>query len=226
MRVEVVTVFAPRPDHPKWMDYLPGMRLQKRTAEKFGCRQVVVTDAELDGFDTIKVDLPKSLMKAILVGQIAYLEQWDDSHCVMLIDADCLLARDPLSAFTNHGEYDLGLTWRADPRCMINNGAMYAMAGSKRRVLSFFRHALSMCGDHWGGDQESISMAAQPDPQDEWGKGERLGCVVQFLPMRHFNCTPGRDGAKVLDPPPYVVHFKGEHRKAWMATYAEKHILI
>lgn len=75
--IEVVTVYSPRPNHPKWCDYLTGMAVQRRTAEKFGCRHMVVTDESLPGFAVLPVVLPESLMHAILVGQIAYLEQWN-----------------------------------------------------------------------------------------------------------------------------------------------------
>lgn len=222
--VEVVSVYTPRPEHPKWCDYLTGLKLQKQTAEFFECRHVVVTDTALPDFAVFHVELPESLMHAILVGQIAYLEHWNDDSHLLLLDADCLIGRNPAWAFD--GSFDLGLTWRPDPRCMINNGAMYVAAGSKAKVLPFFRRALELCREHWGGDQEAISLAAQPDPLEEGALGERCGAMVRFLPLRMFNCAPGREFAKHLRPAPYVVHFKGERRKGWMTEYATRHILI
>lgn len=222
MRTEVVTVYTPRPEHLKFRDYLTGMALERDTAQHFGCRHVVVSDVELPSFEVLHVELSQSLMRAQLAGQIAYLEQWDDSHHVLLVDADCLIHRDPAEAFTG---FDLGLTWRDNPACMINNGAMYVAAGSKARVLPFFRHALTLCKDHWGGDQEAISQTAAPVPKRNGKRGVRQGAVVEFLSMRTHNCTPNREGARHYPPIPFVVHFKGEDRKGWMKTFADSFIL-
>jgi hypothetical protein len=221
--IEVVTVYAPRPQHPKWRDYVTGMALQKATAERWGCRHVVVSDGNVPGgFNQIHVELPESLMHAQLVGQIAYLERWSSDHHILLVDADCLIHRDPTDAFTG---FDLGLTWRDNPACMINNGAMYVAAGAKERVLSFFRHALTLCKEHWGGDQEAISQAAAPVPMKDGKRGVRNGAMVEFLSMRTHNCVPNQEGARHYKPTPFVVHFKGEARKDWMRTYSELYIL-
>ncbi len=138
------------------------------------------------------------------------------------MDADCLITREPSDAFD--GNFDLGLTWRKDPNCIINNGAMYVSAGSKARVLQFFRYALSICEDHWGGDQEAISITALPAPTMNNEQGMRHGALVRFLSMRIYNCIPEREGVVHKSPGPIVVHFKGEHRKAWMRAYASKFV--
>lgn len=222
--IEVVTVYAPRPEHPKFRDYLPAMALQKRTAEKFGCRHLVVSDVDVPGFEALRAELPESLMHAIIVGQIAYLERWSGEHHALLVDADVLITRRPGEAFD--GGFDLGLTWRDNPACMINNGAMYVAAGSKERVLQFFRHALSLCKDHWGGDQEAISQAAAPVPMKDGKVGIRQGARVRFLSMHRYNCVPRVEGMEHRGSAPYVVHFKGEDRKEWMQTYAERFVLV
>lgn len=221
--IAVVSVYTPRPDHRKWRDYLTGMALERDTAQRWGARHVVVTDVEMPDFETMRTELPQSLMKAQIAGQIAYLEQWSNDHHVLLVDADCLIARDPAEAFCDR--FDLGLTWRDNPACMINNGAMYIVAGSKERVLPFFRHALALCKDHWGGDQEAISAAAAPVPKQDGKRGERQGAMVEFMSMRTHNCVPTKENAAHREPVPFVVHFKGEHRKDWMRAYAENFIL-
>lgn len=220
--IEVATVFAPRPQHPKWREYLPLIELQRQTAKHWGCRHTVVTDAHL-GFDALTVDLPESLMRAQLAGQIAFLEQWAGDNHLLLLDADCLITHDPKEAFD--GKFDLGLTWRDNPNCMINNGAMYVSAGAKERALGFFRHALTLCKDHWGGDQEAISQAAAPVPMVNDQQGMRHGALVRFLSMRDYASVPMREGIASTKKTPFVVHFKGEHRKEWMATYVRKFIL-
>ncbi len=219
--VDVVTVYTPRPKHPKWRDYLPALALERDTAVRWNARHIVVSDVDLPGFEAMRVSLPDSLMKAQIAGQIAYLEQWNDKDHILFVDADCLIARDPAGAFMG---FDLGLTWRDNPECMINNGAMYVAAGSKQRALMFFCAAYALCGDHWGGDQEAISQASAPVPKQDGRRAIRQGAVVEFLSMRTHNCTPTERGAMHAYPVPYVVHFKGD-RKEWMQTYAEQYIL-
>lgn len=218
--VAVVTVYTPRPNHEKWRDYLPALWLQKRTAEHFGARHVVISDAELPSLDVLNVQLPQSLMHAIIAGQIAYLEQWDNSCHVILCDADVLINRDPAAAFD--GLYDVGITWRPVPP--LNNGVIYITAGAKDAALTFFRAALSFCTEHWGGDQEAITQAATPIPALPGVRGFRSGARIGFLSMLSHGCVPEKEG-KAHHGNPFVLHFKGEERKAWMETYARMYIL-
>lgn len=230
--LDVVTVFAPRDEYPHWRYYLPMLELQRRTAEKFGHRHIVVTDVQGlrefgDQRGIIVADLPQSLMHLQLAGQIAYLALWSGEYPAVLVDADCLIGRDLQPAFDG-ARFDLGLTSRDDPRCAINNGAMYVVPGGKAAVLGFFRAAYELCGEHWGGDQEAISQAAAPVPVPREGRPKvalRHGARVAFLSMRFFNCTPRMEGAEHATSKPFVIHFKGEERKPWMRTYAERFIL-
>lgn len=214
----VVTPFAPRPDHPLWMDYLPLLRLLGASARRFGHRHRVVTDAELPGFETLRVALPAELMPAILAENVAYLETWDDSHPVVFADCDCLVMRDLGGAFD--GSFDIGLTHRDNPADPINNGVIYLAAGARTAALAFFRRALAVCGTEWGADQWAVAAAAAPVP-DEDGVQVRNGVRYAFLPMVTHQAIPS-------NPPhwqkgnPFVVHFKGRRDKALMTSYAAR----
>lgn len=222
MQVEVVTVWAPRPELPNYRDYTKLMLIQRATARKFGHLHTVVTDCPyLVGFDTVRVPLPSNLMQAQLAGQLSFLQSWSGSHPVVLVDADCLIARDLSDAFD--GSFDIGLTNRIDERSPINNGAMYLAAGSKEAALAFFGKALDMCGEHWGADQEAISAAAAPVPAGH-GVEERFGVRFAFFSMLTHNVIPKEEGREHKKKP-YVVHFKGEVAKDWANTYARKFIL-
>lgn len=218
--LDVVTVFAPRPEYPHWPEYLPLLDLQRRTVEKFAHRHVVVSDANIAGLNVLHAALPVSLMHLQLEGQLAYLKQWSGAHPVVLVDTDVLIARDLNEAFD--GSFDIGLTNRDNPVAPINNGAMYLAAGAKEAALRFFTQALALCKAHWGGDQEAIGQAAAPVPKRNCIK-RRCGCRMAFLDMRLYNVTPRKEGAK-HQRGPFVVHFKGD-RKGWMKTYAEQFIL-
>jgi hypothetical protein len=223
--IAVVTVFAPRPEHPNWRDdYVPLLKLQRATANRFGHPHIVVTDGDLGrDFDELAVTLPANLMRAQLAGQIAWLSSAQAKDCAtLLVDADCLVARSLSPLFEGAEDFDLGLTPRADPVAPINNGAMYIPRGSAEAVLPFFRAALERCAEHWGGDQEAISAIAAP-VLEPGGRGERFGARVLFLSMRHYNVIPKAEGARHKSNP-FVVHFKGA-TKAWADLYARRFIL-
>lgn len=217
--IQVATVYAPRPGHPKWMDYLPLIALQKRTVEHFGHQHVVVTDSgNLVGFRTLQATLPESLMHAQLAGYLAFLEAWDNQAPVVLADADVAIARDLSGAFG--GAFDVGLTSRVEPESPINNGVMYVSAGSRDAALVFFRQAMKLCKDHWGGDQQAISQAAAP--VHEKGDWMRHGVRIRFLSCKRFNMTPGVSGIAGKGNP-FAVHFKGD-RKHQMQPFADNFI--
>lgn len=222
--IEVVSVYTPHPTHEKFQDFLTMLRLQKRTAEKFGHRHLVVSDQDLagEGLNVIRAELPTSLMQAIVVGQMVYLrEHWDGEHSAVLVDADCLIARNLAQAF---GDWHLGLTNRDDDRSPVNNGAMY-VNGNKPAVLNFFEKVLHFTKNHWGGDQEAVSKAAAPVPRASHYVEERsMGLMLAFLEMRSHNVIPREPGLRHKSNP-FIVHFKGTERKAWMRTYAERFIL-
>lgn len=227
MRVDVVTFLSPRPEHPKWVDYLPLLELQRRSALKFGHAHSVVTDKagwvrQSKAFVIPK--LPDSLMHAILTAQIYYLEKiWNGRNPVVLVDADCLVGANLQLAFQR--EFDLLLTNRNNPESPINNGAMYVAANSKPRVVPFFKRALELCGEHWGGDQEAIAAAAAPVPLE----GEHLAfrgpekVKILFGSPLIYNVTPKERGRRHKKTP-YVIHFKGE-TKEWMSEYARLFVL-
>lgn len=221
MTVHVVTVFAPRQTDPHWRyDYLQLLRLQRKTARYWDHAHVIVTDGDLGAeFKQLKVDLPRSLMRAQIAGQIAWLEA-SLSGDTLLVDADVIIARECSSAF--RGEFDIGLTARQHPTAPINNGAMYVPEAGKPGAIKFLRAALERCGDHWGADQEAISACALPVlPEGEIG--ERCGARVEFLPIRLYNVSPKARGVKHGNGP-FVIHFKGD-TKSWAQPYADRWIL-
>jgi hypothetical protein len=148
---------------------------------------------------------------------IKRLEMGGDSD-IVFVDADCLINRELSSAFTG---FDLGLTRRADPISPINNGAMYVARHGIDRARDFFCKALTLCGGHWGADQEAISQAAAPVPDVEC-RVERDGMLIEFLSMRQYGAVPKVPGEKHKNFP-FVIHFKGA-TKDWAEAYARRFI--
>lgn len=212
--IEVVTVWAPRPNHPKWRnDYTSLLDLQRKTAVKWGHQHTVITD-------NCPASLPDSLMHAMIAGVIARLEQGSDHHLVF-VDVDVLIAKPLEEAFRNAEKFDVGLTRRDNDITPINNGVMLVPAGSIQKALDFFRAAYARCGSHWGGDQEAISAQAAPVPPHE-AIYNRDGVRISFLNMRIFSAVPKERFKKHRDA--ICVHFKGE-TKEWADDYARLFIL-
>jgi hypothetical protein len=218
MLVEVCTVFAPRPEHPQWRDYLPLLRAQRASVVRLGHTHTVITDSDLGpDFDQLRVDLPHELMPAMIEGILRRLDRPVDSH-ICFVDADCLVERPLRSVFERSVEFDIGLTYRANDVSPINNGVMYMPKQGHAGSIMFFREALRRCGTHWGADQEAISKAAAPVPQEQC-YGERSGATVRFLNPKSYAAVPK---VRLAKHDAFVVHFKGA-TKDWMIDYAREY---
>src|SRR6478752_5000517 len=94
--MHVVSFYAPRPEHPFFRDYQPFLNLLRLSCARFGHRHIVLTDDPAVGDDAYVTDLPRSLMKATIAAQLAYLEDPQFAETpTLLTGADCVLARDP-----------------------------------------------------------------------------------------------------------------------------------
>jgi hypothetical protein len=218
--VDVVTVYSPRPQHAKWYDYLPLMRMQRDSAMRFGHGHWVVTDAEIPGFSCVREKLPESIMRAMIVGVVARLARGGDRD-IVFVDCDCLINRDLSDAFADEQAWDMILTRRPNLACPVNNGAMYVRLEGIGKAQAFFENALQQCGDHWGADQEAISRAAAPVPETA-GFGVRHGCGIKFVDMRLYNAVPKMPNKKHRANP-FVIHFKGD-TKDWAEGYAARYV--
>lgn len=219
MSIEVCTVYAPRPDHPGWRDWLPLLAAQRASALRVEHVHRVITDGDLDTsvYDVVKTELPQSLMKAMIAGVIKRLQLGGKNH-IVFVDIDCLVLV-KLNAVFKRSVFDIGLTYRNNDISPINNGVMYVHALGIRKALRFFQAALEICEDHWGGDQEAISKIAAPVPND-FTVEERCGCAVKFLSMKRYNCVPKAPLAPLGG---FIGHFKGD-AKAWMLGYAKEYL--
>jgi hypothetical protein len=210
--VIVAPFYAPRPDHPKFRDYIPLLRLQDRSVRHFGHIQTVLTDSAFVArlFPALRAELPHALMKASHAAQLAALQAGLPGDLV-LTGADCLLGRDPAALFD--GSFDLAATTHPFSDCILNTGAIFVPKGCGSKVAKFWEQALRTCGDHWGDDQRSLAAALGATL--ERGLHDRGGLRVKFLPCRDHNWAP--DHAE--DPcTATVVHFRGP-RKDWMAQW-------
>lgn len=216
-------MWAPRPSHEKWRadTYMELLALQRETCRRVGHRHVVVTDAELTGYDTLKAELSAPLMHALIDGQLAYLEQWNDQHPVVLLDIDCLVVRDLGKAFD--GSFDIAVTRREHPTQPIQNGAIYLAPGSRHAIRKILGRTRALCEEWWGSDQVALAQALGPIPRTtrtEWRHQAR----VAFLPTELHNFS-SKNGVPKTVPGRFVFHFKGD-TKQYAADAARKNFLL
>jgi uncharacterized Rossmann fold enzyme len=203
--MNIVSFLAPRPEHPFFQDYTPFLDLLAESCERYGHQHVCLTDdpAVRDGY---VVDLPRSLMRAYLAAQLAYLESHPNTPSLMT-GADCVLARDPAVFESQRGASDIVIT--TDRRfldCHINMGAIYMHRPGL--LVPVWRDALARCGDEWGDDQRAFRDAL-----------EASDVPVRELPCDPYNLAPEYPGDDCRRGA--VLHFRGP-RKDWMADYCHK----
>lgn len=204
--MNVVSFYAPRPEHPFFQDYTPFLDLLRASCARFGHRHIVLTDDAGIGDDAYVTELPRSLMRATIAAQLAYLSdpQFADVP-TLLTGADCVLARDPAEMIRDG---DIVIT--TDDRfrdCRMNCGAIYIPRPAL--LAPVWADALARCGDDWGDDQTSVYAALKAN----------RGYQITELPCDPYNLAPEHPGDDCRRG--VVLHFRGP-RKAWMVDYCHK----
>ena len=209
--MNVVSFWAPRPEHPFFQDYAPYLDLLAASCAKYGHKHVCLTD-DATVRDAYVVDLPRSLMRAFITAQYAYLSDPANAETpTLLAGADCVLAQDPwpercmtLRDFVRTEMSDIIIT--TDDRftdCRMNMGAMWIPRPAA--VAHVWADALASMGDEWGDDQRAVYAALQ-----------RSGLKITELPCDPYNLAPENPGDDCTRG--VVLHFRGP-RKAWMTDY-------
>lgn len=205
--MNVVSFYAPRPEHPFFQDYRPFLALLRLSCERFGHNHLVLTDdpMEVGADDAYVVDLPRSLMKATIAAQLAYLSDPAMADVpTLLTGADCVLANDPDWFAANGGDRpDLTITTGDFADCRMNCGAIYIPRPAV--VARIWRRALELCGDDWGDDQTSLYQAIRESRAS-----------VREWPVDPYNLAPEHPGDDCTRG--VVLHFRGP-RKRWMVNY-------
>lgn len=207
--MNVVSFYAPRPEHPLFQDYNPFLKLLDASCEKYGHKHIVLTDdaASIRDCAAYETPLPRSLMKATIAAQLAYLsDPLFVNTPTLLTGADCVLANDPMDAM---GNFDIGITLGDFADCRMNCGAIFIPRPGN--VAFIWARALAACGDEWGDDQTSLYA--------EILKARRSGLWIKEYPVDPYNLAPEHPGDDCTRG--VVLHFRGP-RKAWMTNYCHK----
>jgi hypothetical protein len=221
--VNIVSFLAPRRDHPFYRDYTPFLNILRASCEKFGHRHIVITDdASIGEFpegvldysqgDAFVTPLPDNLMRAILAGQLAYLQSPLAKEDTVLLGADCVLARDPAEVFSQ--EFDIAFTTGPFTDCLLNTGAIYIRGGAD--VAYIWERALGAMrlDAEWGDDQKALAAVVHPTLEPSVTAG--TGPTIRFVPVDPYNLAPEYPGDDCTRGT--VLHFRGP-RKDWMMDY-------
>jgi 6-hydroxymethylpterin diphosphokinase MptE-like protein len=211
--MNVVSFYAPRPDHPFFQDYTPFLDLLRASCKRYGHRHIVITDDPVVGDDAFVVDLPHNLMKAFIGAQLAYLNSPFAQENTLFTGADCVLARDPASVFEQ--EFDIAFTVGPFADCLINTGAIFIRGGAPVRYI--WERAYAEMGLEWGDDQKALAAVVKPTRDPSVNVAD--GFILRFLPVDPYNLAPEYPDDDCRRG--YVLHFRGP-RKAWMMDYCAK----
>jgi hypothetical protein len=217
--VIVASFFAPRPEHPRWRDYLPGLHLLQASCDRLGLRHVVIGDEPVEGFDVLSVpDLPRLLMPAFVTGQRHAIETLDDD--LLLVGADCVIAKRP--------DYpleiaDIAVTLGDFWDCQLNTGAIWIARAARGIAAEMWRAAEHGIKDVWGDDQIAICRQFEPLPDlRTLPTIQKRGSVrVAYLPVDPWNLAPVAPADDCSHA--VVLHFRG-NRKEWAAEWCERWI--
>jgi hypothetical protein len=208
-----------REDYPDAADYLPLLGLLQRSCDRLGHRHVVLSDAEVPGFETFVTPLPRALMPATLMAHRDWIARGDWTGGTALVGADCLIGRNLAEVFD--GSFDLLFTSRPHRRWPINTGLICVAESARIPASVAWARAAAACIDEWGDDQVQIAAMVGPVPAEHCTV-ERHGMQVKFVPLATHNFTPK---APAVPSEAFVVHFKGP-RKHMMASWAQQHLGI
>ena len=203
--MNVVSFYAPRPDHPFFMDYRPLLALLRESCDRYGHKHLALTDDPTleDGY--LVPDLPHNLMRAFLMAQHAYLQR--ETEPTLLTGADCVLAQDPAVFAGLCGDADILVTIGPFDDCPLNMGAIYIPNPAK--VAPVWADAITRCAGEWGDDQRAFLAALMASD----------GIKVKDVPVDPYNLAPEYPGDDCRRG--VVLHFRGP-RKAWMTAYCKE----
>jgi uncharacterized Rossmann fold enzyme len=225
--MNVVSIYAPRPEHPLYQDYTPFLDILRESCKRYGHRHIVITDdlqvgqypegtLDYSGGDAFFVEaLPRPLMKAIIFGQLAYLNSSLAKEDTLFLGADCVLARDPAEVFKR--EFDIAFTVGPFADCVLNTGAIFIRSGFDAAYI--WVRAFANMGEEWGDDQKALAAVVKPTSTPSVVCSYGNGPVIRFLPVDPYNLAPEYPDDDCSRG--YVLHFRGE-RKQWMKDYSAK----
>lgn len=226
----VCSFWVHRPlDFPGCADFPRMLRILDASCRAAGMHHVVLTDLDtletgprIDGLDTFATELPRNLLQATTRAQANWMvSERSEGIDTVFVGADCIVRRDFRPSLL---PADLSICTFPHPKLWIMNGFVHVPAASRAKVAPIFAEVArgtralpaKTCDD-----MMSWERALKPKPRDLWGKEQRRGLTVRFLPEPIWNERPL--SADEPYPDAHVLHFRGMPQKEMLFEWAARH---
>lgn len=177
---------------------------------------------------------PASVMYDRARAQLAFIEQYDFSAPMLLLDSDILINANLIELLSR--DFDIALTWRRSAVMPLNGGVLILSCRRPEVVRSFFRRYLAIYRQdytdqmQWFGDQMALRDAVGLTFQEIVEFSDTIvttaeGASCLLLPVETYNHSPDNRLSEIVEPirDASVLHFKGE-RKRLMEPYWHAHL--
>jgi len=224
--MKAASFFTHRPGEERWgCDYVDQLRLLEASCRRFGVDHVVLTDMETelpDGFAAFRRELPRELMRAVLYVQQQYLASTEhNDEDIILLGADCVLARDPREVFEDC--FDVAVTVdHSLGDCPLNTGAIFVAATATPLAAQAWDEAMHGMGVSWGDDQRALYSRLGPLPNLP-ALQQSGGLAVKVMKLHPWNHAP-KDVNEATGTTG-LLHFRGP-RKKFMRSYCKRHLSL
>lgn len=224
----VCSFWVSRPaDFPDAPDYIGMLKMLDASCRSVGMRHVVLTDALSSQMLPARLEffacpLPQNLLQAATEAHAAWVRapRYPNDDTVF-VGADCLVLHD-FRPFLRPA--DLSICTFAHESLWIMPGFTHVPAVTREKLIPIFnkvaagtRPRLAKTCD----DMRSWERVLGPKPRELWGKQERLGLTVRFLPEPIWNERPLSADEPYAEA--HVLHFRGPAQKPMFFEWVAKH---
>lgn len=179
----------------------------------------------------------QALILSRSLAQFEYVNEFDFSHPLLLIDSDILINGSIASIFDS--DFDVALTWRNNKLMPINGGLIILNNRRPEAVRDFFGRFISIYktsysdseNSRWYGDQLALRDVINLS-LDEYSDYKIMmvnGCRILLLSCNVYNFSPENKYQELCSDlsGKMILHFKGERKrlmghfwKAWIKPRA------
>lgn len=214
-------------DFPDAADYIGMLKILDRSCRAAGMRHVVLTDMASsrmlpEDMERFESDLPRNLLQATTTAQAEWLRSpRSEGIDTVFVGADCLVLHD-FRPFLRPA--DLSICTFPHRKLWIMNGFIQVPAASREKLIPLFdrvAHGTRAFPATTCDDMASWERVLRPRPKDLWGKEERHGLTVRFLPEPIWNERPLSADEPYAEA--HVLHFRGAPQKPMFFEWVARH---
>lgn len=214
-------------DFPNAADYIGMLKVLDRSCRAAGMRHVVLTDPPSsqmlpEWMEFFATPLPRNLLQATTTAQAAWVREptYPDEDTVF-VGADCIVRHD-FRPFLRPA--DFSICTFPHPTLWIMNGFIHVPAATRAKLVPIFDRVAKgtrALPAKTCDDMVSWERVLKPKPRSYWGKEERVGLTVRFLPEPLWNERPLSADEPYADV--HVLHFRGGPQKPMLFEWVARH---